>query len=372
MFACNRSNSLVLLGFLTLALSVPARGQAVGSPGLGESASAETAAPPQPIEWPAANVPADAAWYIQAHIERIAHDPFVAKLGQSLDKSVRDEILDKFRGAPPIDVMHHRVSEILGFDPLENVEWVTVYGMASPLDEMRGLGKRRLRVVDATGVVVVQLRGTTGNLEGLALATPDYESAEYKGATIHSGTVNNAPGRVFIAVLKRPEGESNLVVFGMSEDHVRKAVDQATNATPASSGSMERENVLCGIGMKLDEKTMRALNIPKQQSAAFKMLKATAAIVKTDDASLVIEIRAFLVDEQRAEQVRQLLEGLVAMAQLHLETHEGTGNDMNEDEKQLVSGMLETVAISRDGSRVTCRLSAPQDQLLRAVGNLKK
>ena len=68
-----------------------------------------------------------------------------------------------------------QIKEALGFDPLTEIHGVTIFGsdFDSPEDHLQ---------------LVVRMGKTTGNLEGMVLALPGYESSEYGDYVIHSAS----------------------------------------------------------------------------------------------------------------------------------------------------------------------------------------
>jgi hypothetical protein len=325
-------------------------------------------------------IPSDAVWFATMNVKRFVENPIGQQMLQITEQIVEQLIREEagFEGALDLKTARAKIGKVIGFDPLEGIVSVEMYGLVSPFGGEIRNEEEIVEKMATTGVAVVTLSGGTGNLEGLALATPDYQSTEYSGATIHSGTLPDFPLRVYMAVLKQQgTGKPNVVVFGLDEDQVKQALDRATGkpvSRPAGRLGVPRGGAAGTVfvpaakgtfflaGMKLDEPTIRALGIPQQQSAVFKMLTRVAVSLGADDNLVTAQLTADMVNEQRAEQVRQLAEGAVALGELLLEL---PIEEFNEEEIRLLREFLKDVdvQVARDGVHVTCQLTKPADTL---------
>ncbi|MHC4177539.1 MAG: hypothetical protein ACYSWU_08535 [Planctomycetota bacterium] len=326
-------------------------------------------------------IPSDAVWFATMDVKRFVE----SRVGQQtlqiteqiLEQLIREEA--DFEGALDLKTARAKIGKVIGFDPLEGIASVEVYGLVSPFGAEIRDEEELVERMATTGVAVVTLSGGTGNLEGLALATPDYRSTEYSGATIHSGTLPDFPLRTYMAVLKQQgNGKPNVVVFGLDEDQVKQALDRTMGKSVSPSAGRfgmpgggapgtvfvpAAKGTFFAAGLKLDEATIRALDIPEQQSAVFKMLTRVAVSLGADDNLVTAQLTAGLVNEQRAEQVRQLAEGAVALGELLLELPIEEFN--NEEELQLLREFLKdvNVQVARDGVHVSCQVTKPVDTL---------
>ncbi len=314
-------------------------------------------------------VPPDTVWYVAMDVKRFVENPLGQQALQLLDVLIRDEPHD-FGGIPDVKTAREKLGRVIGFDPLSGIESVSVYGLASPFageirDEEEFVEKMAL-----TAVAVVTLSGGTGNLEGLALAMPEYRSTEYQGATVHSGTMPEIDLKVYLAVLEPDAGSNGIVVVGLDEDQVKRALDRVRGVpageqgvpvplgSPANVVLPTAKGAFLAAGLKLDDQTWRALDIPEQQSAVFRMLKGVAASAGGEGDSVTFELTVEVVNQERAEQVRQLAEGAIAFVQLPIEELE------EEEEFLLLREILKGVEVSRAGAHVTARLTRPADTLV--------
>jgi hypothetical protein len=308
--------------------------------------------------------PSEVAWFVTIEVKRFTESTFGQRLLGVLEQAVREETKD-FNAFLDLKTARTKVGQVIGFDPLEGIVSLKIYGTASPFSGPIRTEEEIVEKMATTGVAVVTLSGGTGNLEGLALATPEYQSTKYKEATIHSGKLPDFPPRVFMAVCRQGTGKPSMVVFGLDEDQVKQALDRLTdNAVAGPEGSPAMfapapKGTLFSAGLKLDEKTLQVLGVPPQQSAVFKMLERVALSLATEGDSVSLQVTADVVNEERAEQVRQLVEGLVAFVQLPI------GELEKEEEFLLLREIFKDVKVSRTGTRVLCSLTKQADAVFK-------
>lgn len=373
MFALKKSRVLLWLPLL-LALAYPAAAQTtLRRPNTAADTAAARAATDPSL---GSMIPSDAVWFLATDVKRFVENPLGQQLLSLLEKAIREET-DDFDVMLDLKTARAKLGKVIGFDPLEGIGSVEMYGLVSPFGGEIRSEDDIVEKMATTGVAVVRLTGGTGNLEGLALATQEYQSTEYNGATIHSGTLPDFPPRVYMAVLKRGEGKPNVVVLGLREEQVKEALDRVkgkpasgqTDSPGASPGGAPEtplvpapKGTFFAAGLKLDEATIRALGVPQQQSAVFKMLTRVVLSVGADDESVSVQLTAHLVNQQRAEQVRQLVEGAVALVELLVEL---PIEELKEEELQMLREILKDVdvQVSCKGTQVTCRLTKPADTL---------
>ncbi len=217
-----------------------------------------------------------------------------------------------------------------------------------------------------TAVAVLNLTGTTGNLEGLALATPKYQSEDYHGATIHSGVLPEIELTVYMGVYRPYQDHGNSVVFGLHQDLVKQALDRLMGRAGAEGPSTPKQQAGDAVpgeyfaaSVKIDEQTVRQAGIPEQQSAVVKMIQRVSIAAGEDGDSLVVQLAADIVNQQRAEQIQQLLQGLMALLELPIE-------DLEKDEGfLLLRELVKGIEVTRTGNRVKCQLRKPADAFLK-------
>jgi hypothetical protein len=379
MVAMKTSRLVLWLPVLLVLAAGPAAAQT--TPQRPDTAAETAAAVAAPFPPSGVAAPSDAVWFLTVDVKQFVENPVGQQALQFLEELIREEAGGDFDDMVDLKTARAKIGKVIGFDPLDGISSVEMYGLVSPFaGEIRN-EEELVEKMATSGVAVVTLSGGTGNLEGLALATPDYRSTEYRGATIHSGTLPDFPLRVYMAVEQQGNGKPNIVVFGLDEVQVKQALDRATGkpvvqpAVPLDvpgGGSRETVFVPAAKGtffaavLKLDEATIRALDIPEQQSAVFKMLTRVTVSLGADDNLVTAQLTAGMVNEQRAEQVRQLAEGAVALGELLLEL---PIEELKEEELQMLREIFKDVdvQVSRKAAQVTCRLTKPADTLLEGL-----
>ncbi|OHB67353.1 MAG: hypothetical protein A2V70_11500 [Planctomycetes bacterium RBG_13_63_9] len=354
-------------GALLLVLLLMASGQTLGQAIETTETAAETAADTSPTAHPDAelDLPRDAVWSVALDVEHFVGHPLGQKVLELVDHAIRTETS---RGTPDgttaldLATLRLKITPVLGFDPLEGISRIVAYG-PFPADARND--DELVQKMAANSVVAVWLKGTTGNLEGLALATPDYQSAEYNGATIHSGRLPDFPPRVYMAIDQPRHAQGKkLVVFALQEDQLKQVLDRlkepvGTTVSPSDNEAEDRvPGEIVTASVRLDAATIRALQIPEQQSAVVKMLQRLTLSVGAQEDCVFVQATIEVVDEQRAEQVRQLLQGAIAFVQLPIE-------ELEEEEGFLmVREAIRDIQVSRSGNRVICRMQKPLDRVM--------
>ncbi len=223
--------------------------------------------------------------------------------------------------------------EVLGFDPRTEVRQIELSGN---------------RPDPADAVAIVTLESTTGNLEGLALAMPGYESTEQDGWTIHSGLAEDGR-RVYAAVRQKDGAPHPVVVLATDRGRLGEALAAGPETSEQEPDAFALLRVRQSMLSRLAELDRHANVVSMVRDAALR-ISETAGVLR---AALDIEV----INEDRAEQVRQLIQGVLAATQLPIE----------DAEFQRMSALTRGVTISREGSRVTCVLERPSAELLRQL-----
>jgi hypothetical protein len=84
-----------------------------------------------------------------------------------------------------------------------------------------------------------------------------------------------------------------------------------------------------------------------------------------EDKSVVARVSAEAVDEKRAEQIRQLVQGVIALTEMPIKELEE-----NKDYAK-IRKLLGDITVSRSGKQVTLRLSRPAAGLLDEIQHLE-
>ncbi|MHC4405820.1 MAG: hypothetical protein ACYTG0_39750 [Planctomycetota bacterium] len=110
-----------------------------------------------------------------------------------------------FFGTEPQAMLHlaSRYREVVGLDPLKDLERIRIAGEALPL--LQFVAGESDKVFLPFSTITADLR-QPGNLEGILLAFPGYTSTKHGGVTVHSVKFEDMP--VYCAFLPRPGGSA--------------------------------------------------------------------------------------------------------------------------------------------------------------------
>ena len=135
----------------------------------------------------------DAKFAVHLDLKAFRKTELGERMIHAIKKIAAEEISDE-NGEQAIE----QIEETLGFDPLEEVQSLTVVGTDFDSPE------RNLRMV-------LKMRETTGNLEGLLLALPGYDSSEFGDHTIHTAAPDGEM-RVYGAIHESDSKDKQIVV----------------------------------------------------------------------------------------------------------------------------------------------------------------
>jgi hypothetical protein len=231
-----------------------------------------------------------------------------------------------------------KIREAIGFDPLTEIHSLTVFGsdFEDPEDNVQ---------------LIVRLGDSTGNLEGMILGLPGYEADTYKKYTIHSASpdddktvhgaifTDDAGGKSIVAASQRSAVEAMLDAL--------EADSNAATVAVSESGAFVNVNVL---KLPLDQ-----IGDGPQASVA-KLMKEISVTIGEADGQFNIELRLGTEDEQKAEQIRQMAQGLVAMIAFV--------QDEGDEDLERVQQLLRGLVVERNEASVRMNLKIPSEQVV--------
>ncbi|MCA9129089.1 MAG: hypothetical protein KDB22_18505 [Planctomycetales bacterium] len=279
----------------------------------------------------AQSTPPDAKFVLQVDLNAFRQTELGKRLLEVTTKMAQEEIGDNSQ-----DVMA-KVTEAIGFDPLEEVHSLTVIGSSYERPE------KSLRAI-------LQLGKTTGNLEGLLLALPGYDFQEMDGITVHA--VNEGDQRAFITFDTAENGDKR-VLAATSAQAIQEMLKHAANGETAVASPAADSFV-----------NMRVLKFPdevyhlEQSANVAKLLKAVSATIGEQDGNYVIKISLVASDEKRAEQIQQLVVGAKALISL---LQDEIGDD---EEAKLAISILQGASVKTEGKEVTIIASIPEKMII--------
>lgn len=231
-----------------------------------------------------------------------------------------------------------KMKEMLGFDPFDELDSLTVVGLS--LEEPQ----KRVQLV-------LTFKKTTGNLEELARDLPGHNSTEYEGHTIHSAQ-DDDDHRIFAAIHADRNGRKRMVAARSLND-VRKMLDTLDGVSRSESKAVKlalKDSSLVHIEL---------LEMPKAprgpHAMAAKMLERVSLKIASVDNDMQMSLTLRTAKEKDAQRVRQMVQGLIAMAQMIEDA---------DDELKQAQEFLEQIEVKRKGREVRIRIAVPEADLI--------
>jgi len=248
-------------------------------------------------EW-TVSVPGDTKFVLQLDIQAFRATALGGKLFEIARNKAKLELSagDAKGKEPNFDKIH----EMLGFDPFAEIQAIVV--SCSDYDRP-----------EESVVVSIRMRKSTGNLEGLILALPGYEAKEYGKYTIHSASPEKDV-HMFGSIHTDGKGDKT-ILFAAQREAVTQLLD-SLDGKPAGDGSFKT--------IKLDSEgkpilALEVLEIPTEmigdgpQAGVVKVISKVSLRISESKGDLNIGISLVAGTEQKAEQLRQMAQGLIAM-----------------------------------------------------------
>lgn len=233
-----------------------------------------------------------------------------------------------------------KVREALGFDPFTELDAVTVVG--SDFEN-----------AEEHVQLVLRLRKTSGNLEGLMATLPGYGSSDYGRHTIHWASPD-ANDKAYGAIHTDKKGMKR-VVAARTADEVRGLLDMLDGKSRRGGRSVK----LTGedgafVHVQLLEIPHKEIGDGPHANVA-KLLQGVAVRIGDNDGDLSVEVTLTTEKEEQAQQIQQMVQGLVAMVQLVQE---------DDDDLKRAQEILRHVKIRQKDNTVRLRLAVPEQQII--------
>lgn len=291
---------------------------------------------------PTTLVPDDARFTLVTNPSKLLQ----SRLGETILELIRKE-------EPQVDEMIDELSETVGIDLRTSLGKTILFGTGYAQGDF---------------ALVADIGPTSGNINGLLLAAPGYQSDVYREKVIiHSlQEGNNGGNRVYCAIPKRPGTESYYLVASFNPEKTRAMVDKTMDEdallTPANAddgtlieawftGLSELAHMADGSG-----------NGPP--SAIAGMIHTAHLSLKDSGESISSELTMTMTDDLRAQQVFELLRGGQAMLQLAA-TAEPEAQPLAE------LGRMITIQHTPEDPNVSARFDCSYDRLEQLIDSLE-
>lgn len=279
------------------------------------------------------DVPEDAKFVVQVDVGQFRDTRLGSKLLKLTQKMAQEEI------GSDDDVMQ-QIEEALGFNPLEEIQTLTIIGTSFEDPE-------------ETLHVLLQMGKTTGNLEGMMLTLPNYSSDEQGGHTIHSA--GDGDVRAFATIHQARDG-NHVILASSNRSDLMDLLDSVKSGERSSGrGRKIRNAIPDGIFAQV-----QILEFPEEvlehdpPGNIARMVKDVSVTLGEEGEDYAAHVVLTTDTEKRADQILQLAQGLKALVGLF---EEEIGDD---EEARMALSLLEKVSVERDGTTVTLRAAVPE------------
>jgi hypothetical protein len=236
--------------------------------------------------------------------------------------------------APTMD----EVKEFLGFDPFEEIR-----GAVIAIDD--------IEEPEQNMVAIIQMGETTGNIEGLLLGLPGYQSEKKNGMTIHSADYE---GQEIYGVIRKV-GDNKVLVIAPDKDKLLQVAEQASDIRQLIGQSSAAKSTFIRILVnELPEELME----DGPQAAVVKFLESIQVTVGQASDNLVFALELTVDNEEHAEQLRQMANGLKAMIGFAM-----TQEEMDEEMKKAAE-LAQGMEVSVEGTQLNLSISLPVDVVM--------
>ena len=303
----------------------------------------------------AMHVPADSKFVIHIDLNAVKQ----TQLGAMLFKIAKQKALEELGKESGEEAAMQRIKETLGMDPFEDIQSIT-------------LSSSDFENAEQSMLAMVRLKKTSGNLEGLALALPEYEATEHVGRQIHSASPQNDK-RIYGAI--HGDGDQDrIVVLTPSLTTIKAALDQLDDAKIESPGAEKASAASASAALTTSEppagKTLASLQvfeIPTEklgkgpQAVIAKIVTSFNVELSSEGDNLTATAIMTTENEKQAEQLQQMASGFVAMIEL------AQSMDSNDRELKQIRETLKGVETKITDKRVCVRLRLNADQIAKAI-----
>jgi hypothetical protein len=265
------------------------------------------------------HVAADAAWLAHVDIDAMRESIVVQKAMEKHQHAGRKEFVKK----------------MLGMDPDKDLHGMTCYG--------KEIGKHK-------GVMILHARMNRDRVMGMARTFTRPTVTDHRGHKLHSWTHKSRHSSKTHNVAAVFYGE-DAVVLASSVDELKQAVDVLEGEAPSlTPDSALAGNIPAGTTMLMRVEGVSDADLPEKCKVA-RQTKSFRFVTGEHDGESFFRARAKMTNEEVTGQVREIVEGLRALGQIHV------GD--NETGQKLVNALK----IKTDGTTLTVLWSAPAEDV---------
>ena len=285
-------------------------------------------------------VPAESKFVVHIDLNAIKQ----TKLGAMLFNVAKQKALEELGKKGGDEAAMERIKETLGMDPFEDIQSITL--SATDFED-----------TEETMLAMVRLKKTSGNLEGLALALPEYDVTEHADHQIHSASPKD-DRRIYGAIHGKGE-QDRIVILTPNLATIKTVLDQLDDAKdPSRSNDSSVNQALASL---------QVFEIPGEQfgkgpqAVVAKIVTSFSAELSSQDDNLTATAIMTTGNEKQAEQLQQMASGFVAMIDL------AQSMDSNDKDLKQIRETLKGVETKILDKQVTVTLTLNSDQIAKAI-----
>lgn len=241
------------------------------------------------------------------------------------------------------------IEQTVGFDPFTEIQTVSILvsDYESPEEDFS---------------VALQMKTTTGNLEGLMLALPGYNFYEKDDVTIH--TTKDDKGSAFAAFLDNADGSKRIVVAAGEEGLTQMLQrDQSpTKRIKRQVNSAVPEGAFAQL--QIFQFPNKALEIDPANNFVVKLVDSLSIVFGEAGSDITADVTLTAIDEKMAEQFQQLVQGFTSIFGLIEQKKESNGDDEADAEMAKMLDLLDGSQVERSGKNVTIHLKVPVNVII--------
>lgn len=245
----------------------------------------------------------------------------------------------KEMGKDPDEAMT-AVMKSIGFNPLEQeIKLVaTVADLEDPLEGLR---------------LDIRLKDSTGNLEGLLLAAPEYRTSKHNDHTLHEATLDGQ--NLFVAFYTGASGRKHISVAGTK--NVVTGVLDSLKGESTSDGTLQKMSKGQFVNVRLLSMPEGFADVPPLANIG-QMVSECSLSLREETDDLVAKVTLATKDEEQSIQLQQLAQGMVAMIGLFKEE---IRKELDDDAvASRVIPILDQIKVDREGIIVTVQTRVPE------------
>ena len=286
-----------------------------------------------------AHVPVNSKFCIQIDLNAVKQ----TKLGAMLFSLAKKKAIEELGKEGGDDAGLAKLTEMLGMDPFEEIQSIT-------------LSSAEFEDPEKSMLAIVQLKKTSGNLEGLALGLPEYEASDYKKTQIHSAAPDKKM-RVYGAIHGK-EDQNKTIVLSPNKSSIETVLDALDSAPKTSSDSTDSKSPL--VSLQLFEIPQDKIGEGPQANIA-KIVKTVLLEVEDADEDISFTAKMTTDTEKQAEQVRQMAQGVIAMIDF------AQSMDSDDEDLKKIREMLVGLKATREGTDVQVGLTLKAAEIASAL-----